>query len=729
MKDKTRIIFPAALFLTVFFIYLRTLNPVFHANDSPETAACAYTLGIQHPPGYPLAALLGKIFTFIPAGNTGFRVNMQAGFFGALAAMMLFLLMLDMLKGKSADAAAYIISASTALCFAASPTIWPESLSSKGGIYSLNAFLMLFTVYSLFTWERTKRIKWLYTAAFAYGMSLSNHWESMAAATPALLIFAFLILRKDGLYKTIKMRHAAFTAVFAAAGVLIYAYLLIRARAAALDWGRPDTLAQLLQVVLRQQYADLEKARDIQTALNQAGRAAALIASEFTAAGIILCVAGIKGMLDTGRKERLVFFSTLTAVILAAIIFYFNLKEEMLWIMDVFMIPVYIAMAVFIGFGIKWIYNLSGGKLGTRNPELGTEDKTVKAKTQIPKYAALCLAAVLPVYMLAANYAKCDQNRYFYAYDFGMNIIKSMDPPAIAMLEGDFNVMPQMYFKYVEKKAGFCPVTTLFLYEQWGVLNLKSECPEVKFNPAPSDNYSGKLNNVITNNYKEKNIFASIVRNAFQEFYPRGNALLAPHGLLMKMTFDKKGSVKESGAILRRMSYRGILDEKLSQNSTTKLCLSNYASAFLETGNAFKEMGDMKKAYYYLTRAVTVANERIKAQAYTHLGVYYSVTGDYNSAIEVYKKAIAADKKMVEAYSNLAGIYNNLKRYDDAIELCGRAIKEKPDFSDVYNNLSIAYYSKGDKAKAIEAMEKAVSLNPGNERAKRNLMILKGEIK
>ena len=42
-----RVITPLILFLIVFALYLNTLNPVFHANDSPETIACAYTLGIQ----------------------------------------------------------------------------------------------------------------------------------------------------------------------------------------------------------------------------------------------------------------------------------------------------------------------------------------------------------------------------------------------------------------------------------------------------------------------------------------------------------------------------------------------------------------------------------------------------------------------------------------------------------------------------------------------------------
>ncbi len=47
--------------LALWWLYLRTLSPAFPPNDSPETIAAAWSLGIQHPPGYPLATLLGRV--------------------------------------------------------------------------------------------------------------------------------------------------------------------------------------------------------------------------------------------------------------------------------------------------------------------------------------------------------------------------------------------------------------------------------------------------------------------------------------------------------------------------------------------------------------------------------------------------------------------------------------------------------------------------------------------
>jgi hypothetical protein len=222
MKKNAVLTAALLIFLAAFFIYVRSLNPVFHANDSPETTACAYTLGIQHPPGYPLPALLGKIFTFIPAASEGFRVNLAAAFFAALAVVMLFFILFDTLKnGRGKDTPAFAAAAAAALCFAFSPTFWSEALSSKGGIYTLNAFLLLILVHALFKWGKTKQIQQMYLFSLVYGISLANHWESMAVATPAFIIFAFLVLQKDGFYKTVKIQNLGFMAGFFAAGVFI----------------------------------------------------------------------------------------------------------------------------------------------------------------------------------------------------------------------------------------------------------------------------------------------------------------------------------------------------------------------------------------------------------------------------------------------------------------------------------------------------------------------------
>ncbi|HDQ26222.1 MAG TPA: DUF2723 domain-containing protein, partial [bacterium] len=416
------------LFLAVFFVYLRTANPVFHANDSPETAACSYTLGIQHPPGYPLPTLTGKIFTFIPAGNPGFRTSLQAAFFGAMTIVLFFLGSMIMLRRKNDGYGPVLASLAAALALAFSFTLWSEALAAKGGIYTLNNFFLVLIILLLFSWEASGEKRFFYLASFSYGLSLANHWESMGVVTPALIIYVIATVRNP-LSKAKLDLKMFFTAVgFGLLGPLLYLYLVIRSASDAyLNWGRPENLSALIEVVTRGQYADLEKARGIEVVMRQVKKFISLFTFEFTAWGAALSTAGAYSLVKRAKKNVFLLFSALIVTVFLALSFYFNLKEEMLWIMDVFMIPVYAAAAYFAAAGILYI-----------------ADRAKKFKLPV-----LALFFALPVYLFAANYGRADQSRYFFGYDLGKNIIRCIELPAIAMLEGDFNVMPMMYFKYV----------------------------------------------------------------------------------------------------------------------------------------------------------------------------------------------------------------------------------------------------------------------------------------
>ena len=82
-QSKAATLLTAIVFLICLKAYLGTLNPVFRADDSPETITAALTLGIQHPPGYPLHTIVGRLFTLPAIGSPAFRVNLMAAFFGA----------------------------------------------------------------------------------------------------------------------------------------------------------------------------------------------------------------------------------------------------------------------------------------------------------------------------------------------------------------------------------------------------------------------------------------------------------------------------------------------------------------------------------------------------------------------------------------------------------------------------------------------------------------------
>ena len=90
-----------------FALYLRTLCPTVYWYDSAELVTAAVTLGITHPPGYPVYTWLGHLFTWLPL-DAAVAVNAMSAAFGAAAVGLVFLLgrRIGLGRGPSAVGAA-----------------------------------------------------------------------------------------------------------------------------------------------------------------------------------------------------------------------------------------------------------------------------------------------------------------------------------------------------------------------------------------------------------------------------------------------------------------------------------------------------------------------------------------------------------------------------------------------------------------------------------------------
>jgi hypothetical protein len=78
------------VFLATLAVYVYTLFPtVAPYRDSGEMSAVLNSLGVAHPPGYPLYTLAGKIFILlVPFGNAAYRLNVMSAVFSALTAAL-----------------------------------------------------------------------------------------------------------------------------------------------------------------------------------------------------------------------------------------------------------------------------------------------------------------------------------------------------------------------------------------------------------------------------------------------------------------------------------------------------------------------------------------------------------------------------------------------------------------------------------------------------------------
>jgi tetratricopeptide (TPR) repeat protein len=82
------------------------------------------------------------------------------------------------------------------------------------------------------------------------------------------------------------------------------------------------------------------------------------------------------------------------------------------------------------------------------------------------------------------------------------------------------------------------------------------------------------------------------------------------------------------------------------------------------------------------------------------MGIAAQQRGDFNSAIEDYRKALAIRQELPEARANLGAALAAAGKFDAAIEEDTRALATAPDKNAVRMNLALAYYKKGDFKKA-----------------------------
>ena len=99
------------------------------------------------------------------------------------------------------------------------------------------------------------------------------------------------------------------------------------------------------------------------------------------------------------------------------------------------------------------------------------------------------------------------------------------------------------------------------------------------------------------------------------------------------------------------------------------------------------------------------------AAEHVNRGLFYSLDGDLDRAIEQYDKAIRLNPAYALAYRNRGDAY--YEKGDDfrAIEDYNQAIRLDPTYASAYSNRGEAYEKKGDNDRATEDFKQADRLN------------------
>ena len=204
-------------------IYLRTMAPTVYGLDSAELTTGAYTLGIVHPPGSPVYLLLGHLFTWLPVGDVGYRVNLLSVVAGGVMVGFLYLILHQLTHLRWL---ALIVTWFLAFSY----YTWISALTAE--LYALQGAWVAGLFWLALRWREQQRPWQLLLFTFMVGLGLGNHL-SLVLLIPGFTVLLFVALSPRPPLAASPPRPFTATLLLAAAatgllGTLIYLYLPIR---------------------------------------------------------------------------------------------------------------------------------------------------------------------------------------------------------------------------------------------------------------------------------------------------------------------------------------------------------------------------------------------------------------------------------------------------------------------------------------------------------------------
>lgn len=409
-----------------FAIYVATLAPTVMWYDMGEFVTTSATLGIAHNTGYPLLILIGKTFTFLPVGDTAYRVNLMSAVFTALAIAVVFGIIHDLTDDL-------IASAAGALTLAFASTVWANATWATS--YGLNLFFTALVTRLMFAWWRDRQPRTLAFAALAFGLGICNHRLIVLVAPSSALL---LVLG----WRSLTPRAIGVAAVAFMVGLSVYIYLPIRGEMdPALSWARPANWHTYWSMFLTGQtpsgYWRIEIADRIDVLW-------AYPSYDLTWAGLAL--AGVGAVVCARRHSAVAAYFAILIVLDAIVVETYSIHN-----VYNYLTPGYMALCVLIGVAAAWTGDV------VRRAAAGRTD--VRPWLQAATLAA-CLS-LLPAFLVAKNYGRVDHSNDYAALDFAQTTLDRL-PPRAVVLTDSWAASPLWYLQFVKGQRRDVIVSPIF---------------------------------------------------------------------------------------------------------------------------------------------------------------------------------------------------------------------------------------------------------------------------
>jgi hypothetical protein len=347
------------VFAFFLLVYWRTCCTTLFWWDSSEFVTAVATLGIPHPPSFPLYILLGKIFSLLPFFSLPFKLNFLSGVFAALSLSFFAFLFLKLFQTFFSELTGdtkmlFIVLIMTLFVTGLNFAFWMQGVRAE--VYSLNGliFILLFLCgIKYFETDKNgqRNLPWLYLFFFIFGLGMGNHHVTLLSTLPAFIYL--YVSHNPGHF--LKLRNLLVFLVCFLLGCSIYLYLPFRAiNTPALNWGNPVSPVKVVTAALALKSANQIGMTLDYTLLERIKDAWIMIYSQFTMLPFLLSLMGFFFLLRKHLKLFIFFLLLLLGNASTIIILPSEFISTSLDFQG-YILPVIFSIAILFGVGILFL--------------------------------------------------------------------------------------------------------------------------------------------------------------------------------------------------------------------------------------------------------------------------------------------------------------------------------------------------------------------------------------
>jgi len=651
-------------FLAAFGLYVFSAWPTVGVGDAGELITASVSLGVAHPPGYPLYTAVGKMVSvIIPLGNLAFRVNLASALATAAAVALVHRWLLRSVSGWAAAVAAGVAACST--------TVWSQAIGSE--VYALH---LTCAAGGLWAWERawrevSPRFLWL---LFGFtGLGLANHHTTLLLALP--LAAGFMIFRRRS------WQDWTFGVLIGLLGVGLYLGLLLRSLANPLvDWGNPESFGRLAMVMLRKQYGTVAPApRSLGLMWEQLGAYGHWLLSQWSPAWWIPMGVGLFLMFRFHPRRTIVWGATVLLTGLAVFwILNMWVSEHALSLLEEFVTPSAMLWVLPLAIGLEW-----AGHHGKWQSVLATG------------------AFLGVVGQAAGRWSVLSRAQAFLPAEYALSMLEGAPPRAHVFCAGDSTTFMLMYWHQVEGRR-----PDMTLYDDTGTVLTDLYGPEFYVTPEPYHTQimeSRQRELIRTTNDPVCFILGAYLHNV-------SDVRFFPHGLVYEIERHQSPAVSRPFSwTWKRYGWHPWtvpLEESgyLERDILAQIPLARAESLFAE--------GRVEEARAWYREASYVGAGIDAVQ--TSLAAILVKKEMYDLGVEVAEQAAARFPHDPDAHNSVGAAYLSGGAPERAVQSFEEALRLQPGLKIARHNLILAYLQMKKWAEAERAAKEAIARDPSD---------------